>query len=161
MKHFLFTLLFLSFVQLISAQSPDSFQFQAVIRSNDGALHSEKDVTVKFSIKQGTASGSTYFIEKHKTKTDKVGIINVQIGKGVSEHGSLSQINWANGPYFIEIEVDKGAGFESVGTQQLLSVPYAQYSKSSENVQIKSPNGKVWNIIINNDGTISTQEITQ
>jgi hypothetical protein len=51
--------------------------------------------------------------------------------------GDFSAIDWADGPYFIKVETDPtgGTNYTITGTSQLLSVPYAQYAKSSGDVK--------------------------
>jgi uncharacterized protein (TIGR02145 family) len=41
-------------------------------------------------------------------------------------------VNWASGAKFMQVEIDMGSGFVDIGTQQLLSVPYALHSGSAE-----------------------------
>jgi uncharacterized protein (TIGR02145 family) len=40
-------------------------------------------------------------------------------------------VNWANGEKFMQVEIDLGQGFLDLGTQQMLSVPYALHSTSA------------------------------
>jgi uncharacterized protein (TIGR02145 family) len=53
----------------------------------------------------------------------------VQLGSSVS----LGNVNWANGGKFMQVELDLGSGFVDIGTQQLLSVPYALHSEHAGN----------------------------
>jgi len=143
------------------AQSPNAFQYQALIRDINGALLSSQLVSVRFKIHQTTPDGSVVFIETHSVTTNTLGLVHLKIGTGTAEHGTLAMINWVNGPFFIETEVDKGSGYVSTGTQQLLSVPFSKYAQNTQNVQLKSPNGKLWNIAIDDNGNISTVEKVQ
>jgi uncharacterized protein (TIGR02145 family) len=43
---------------------------------------------------------------------------------------SLGNVSWAVGAKFMQMEIDLGNGFIDLGTQQMLSVPYALYSRS-------------------------------
>ncbi len=49
--------------------------------------------------------------------------------------GSFTNINWANGPWFLKTETDPngGSNYTVVSVQQLLSVPYALYAKEAGN----------------------------
>ena len=143
------------------AQTPDAFQYQALVRNTSGAAMLNTNVTVSFKIHQKTATGSVVFAEWHQTATNASGIVNLQIGKGNAEVGRLGLVNWVDGPYFIETEVDYGSGAVNTGTQQLFSVPFAKYAENTGNVKLKSPNGKVWNISVSNQGEISTIEVTE
>ena len=48
--------------------------------------------------------------------------------------GTFSSINWANGPYFIQTEVDPNGGvnYSVMGVTELISVPYALYSANAQ-----------------------------
>ena len=62
------------------------------------------------------------------------------IGQGTATVGSFSTINWANGNYYLGIELNTGNGYVVMGTTQLLSVPYALYANSAGNTQTATPN---------------------
>ena len=49
--------------------------------------------------------------------------------------GTFSTINWGYGPYFLKTEIDPtgGTNYSISSVQQLLSVPYALYSKEAGN----------------------------
>ena len=44
-------------------------------------------------------------------------------------------MNWGGGAKFMQVEIDLGNGFVDIGTQQMLSVPYAIYSGAAQNAQ--------------------------
>jgi hypothetical protein len=145
----------------VSAQSPDAFRYQSIVRNDDGTVLAEHTVSFRFKIRRTAIDGEVIFSESHPAvTTSKTGSISLQIGRGTHEHASLAEINWADNSYFLEIEIDKGAGYVAVASQQLLSVPYAKHAESARNVRIRSANGKLWNILIDNNGAISTQEVT-
>jgi len=108
----------------ILAQTPNEFKYQAVLRDASEAIMANEAVTVDISILQGSATGTSVFTEQHSVTTTAQGLINLNIGS-VED---LSVVDWGADTYFIKISVN---GTE-MGTQQLLSVPYALYSKSSE-----------------------------
>ena len=70
-------------------------------------------------------------------------------------------VDWSEGVYFFETLVNQGTGYESLGSQQLLSVPYAKCAVTADNVHVKSPDGKLWKIIVSNDGTVSAEAVTE
>lgn len=47
--------------------------------------------------------------------------------------GSLSDIDWSNGVYYLKTEIDPegGTSYQESGISQLLAVPYAQSSETS------------------------------
>ena len=107
----------------ILAQSPDEFKYQAVLRSGDGTIMEDENVTVYIEIIQGSAGGTSIFNETHNLTTTAQGLINLNIGSV----NDLSIVNWSADSYFIKITVN---GTE-MGTSQVLSVPYALHAKTS------------------------------
>ncbi len=127
-----FTLLVLCVIFSLSsfAQAPQGINYQAVMRNSTGAVIANQQVSVKATIHRNTASGTTVYDEKHTVTTNPFGLINIVLGSGTPITGTLAAVNWANGPYFLEISVDPQGGnnYTSMGTQQLQSVPYALYA---------------------------------
>jgi hypothetical protein len=130
----------------IYAQAPQSFKYQATARNNSGVLIINQQVGMQISIIQGSANGSSVYIETFTPITNEFGLININIGTGNSNN-DFSTINWTAGPYFIKIEMDVtgGTNYQDYGTSQLLSVPYALHANSSETSNYsfspKSPSG--------------------
>ena len=144
------------------SQAPDAFQFQALVRNTSGELLVNTKVSVTFKIHQDMPVGTVVFSETHANiSTSAAGIACLQIGKGTATVNSLSKVNWSDGPYFLETLIDYGNGSVNLGTQQLLSVPFAQYAKNADNVKLKSPNGKSWSVSVDDSGVISTKELTE
>ena len=129
-------ILFLFFSINLFAQSPKSFSFQSIVRNDQNELIVNADVEVKISILQGSINGSSVYVELHEPLTNENGLLTIQIGNGNVISGIFNNIDWGNGPYFLKTEIDlNGAGIYSIeGTSQLLSVPYALYSETSETV---------------------------
>ncbi len=73
----LITLLFLS--NLIS-QVPNLMSYQAVIWDASGNLVSEKMVSIKISILQGSVTGANVYSETHKVQTNINGLVSLMIG---------------------------------------------------------------------------------
>jgi len=118
---------------LAFAQSPPSFSFQAVVRDGSGDLVTSSAVGMRISLLQGSASGTVVYSETHAPTTNANGLASVQVGGGSVVSGTFASIDWAAGPYFIKSETDPSGGtaYSIVGTQQLLSVPYAMYAATS------------------------------
>lgn len=132
MKWTIFSIgLFLCFFNTF-AQVPQSFNYQAVARDNDGGVLASKQVNIKISIIEGNVSGSSVYTELHSVTTNQLGIINLEIGKGVSSD-NFSEIDWSTGQYFLKIEMDENGGdsYKDMGTTQLLSVPFALYAANA------------------------------
>jgi hypothetical protein len=119
----------------IQAQAPQKFSYQSVIRNSGGQLLANQQVGIKISVLQGSENGIVVFAERHTPITNANGLASLQIGGGTILNGSLSNINWSQGPYFITNETDPNGGtsYTIVSTQQLLSVPYALYAETSGN----------------------------
>jgi hypothetical protein len=133
-KTTLIALLFCSFT-LLFAQVPQKMSYQSVIRKTDGSLVVNTSVGIKISILQGSASGTAVYAETQTTTTNANGLATLAIGGGTPVTGTFAGINWASGTYFIKTETDPlgGSNYTISGTSQLLSVPYALYSGSSQN----------------------------
>ncbi len=128
---FLITFFFLS--SLVSAQAPLRLNYQGIARDNAGFELANQAISLRFSIHQSTPTGTVVYSERHDgIVTNQFGLFAVEIGNGFILAGSMN-IDWGAGPYFIEIEMDPNGGnnFVSMGTSQLLSVPYALYAESS------------------------------
>lgn len=118
---------------LLIAQSPDKMSYQAVIRDGSNDLVMDASIGMQISILQGSEAGSAVYSETHTTTTNMNGLITIEIGSGTTSD-DFSAIDWANGPYFVKTETDPtgGTSYTITGTSQLLSVPYALYAESTE-----------------------------
>jgi hypothetical protein len=134
-------LLVLSLIYSLSyAQAPNGINYQAVIRNNTGTLQSNKPMAIRVNIKQNSPNGTVVFSERHNVTSDQFGLVNFVIGNGTFLGGGpFANINWANGPFYLDL----GVAFSGLpaptiympyGTQQMMSVPYALYAKSSGNL---------------------------
>lgn len=115
----------------VFGQVPEKMSFQAIIRNASNSLVTNQTIGMKISILQGSASGQSVYVESQSPTSNDNGLISLEIGGGTVISGAFSSINWLNGPYFIKTETDPSGGtnYNITGTSQLLSVPYAQYSK--------------------------------
>lgn len=133
MKNLYLTAVFTFFALFLTwAQSPEQFNYQAVIRNSGGNILANQGVGIKFNIRQATAAGNIVFSETFATTTNEYGMVNLQIGSGTAVTGTIAGINWGSGPYYLEFMVDSagGSNYSAIGTSQLLSVPYALYAKN-------------------------------
>ena len=132
----LFTILLAVFLTAtVWAQSPNKMSYQAVIRNSSEALVTNTTVGMKISILQGSRRKAVY-VETQSPTTNANGLISIKIGDGTVQSGDFTNIEWANGPYFIKTETDPAGGtdYTITGTSQLLSVPYALHAKTAESV---------------------------
>lgn len=126
----------ITFLVLLSAtvfsQAPQYLNYQGVARDAGGNIISTS-IGLKFEILQGSATGLTVYDEINTSTPSSAGIFTAAIGSGVASTGTFSAINWATGPYFIRVSIDPAGGtsFSTIGTSQLMSVPYALYAETS------------------------------
>ncbi|OFZ05315.1 MAG: hypothetical protein A2491_01860 [Bacteroidetes bacterium RIFOXYC12_FULL_35_7] len=132
MKKFIVFLFVAIATQMLFAQSPQSFRYQAVVRNAAGTVIQTQNVSLKISLLQGSATGTVVYSEEHAATTNTFGLVNLEIGSGANQAGTFAAIDWSFGPYFIKIEMDATGGsmFTEMGTTQLMSVPYALYAAS-------------------------------
>jgi hypothetical protein len=116
------------------SQAPNKINFQSVIRNNLGEVQSNKSVSIKISILGGSISGTTVYSEKHTKTTDISGLISLQIGNGTVLSGVFANISWGNLAHFIKLEADfsGGSNYVLLGTQELMSVPFALYASKTD-----------------------------
>ena len=119
----------------LDAQSPQGFNYQATVRNNAGELLVNQNANFQFTIVQGSPTGTSLYVETHTTQSDDLGQVVLRIGQGSTVSGDFSQIDWSLGSYYLAIELDIGSGYVSMGTTQLLSVPYALYADTAGNVE--------------------------
>ena len=117
-----------------SAQSPDKMSYQAVLRDANGEILKNQDVSIQFSLLQTSISGTSVYQEDHKLTTNSNGLVSVYMGTGTVSSGDFSTIDWAEGPYFLQSEIDPtgGINYTISSTTELVSVPYAVYANKAE-----------------------------
>jgi len=119
----------------VFAQAPQLMSYQAVIRNGSGALVTNQNVGMRIQVLQGSQFGAAVFVETQTGTTNANGLVTFEIGNGTAVLGTVTAINWANGPYFIKTETDPAGGtnYTVTSTTQLLSVPYALYAGNANN----------------------------
>lgn len=127
----IFTLLAFVITIIASAQAPQGFNYQATVRNSSGALITNQNVLFKFNIMLNSQTSLPVYSETHQAPTDDLGQVSLTVGQGTPTIGSFASINWANGTYYLGIELNTGSGYVTMGTTQLLSVPYALYANSA------------------------------
>lgn len=135
MKRVLLSFILIFSIATLWAQSPQGFTYQAVVRDGSGELVASQTVSFQLSLIQTSATGTVVYTETQSLATDQFGLVSMYIGSGTVVAGTFSSIPWANGPYFLKVEIDLAGGtsYTDMGTTQLLSVPYALYAETSGN----------------------------
>lgn len=112
----------------VFAQS-DKFNYQAAIRDASGEIMQNESVTIAFSIKSGSASGTEVYAETHSATTNDQGLVNLAIGSGTATSGTFSAIDWSTNSHFLNLKIDG----TDMGTSEFNSVPYANYAQEAMN----------------------------
>ena len=133
-------------------QAPEAFKYQAVVRNASNTILTNQAVGLRMTIKQGSISGTTVYSESFSSTTSANGLVNLEIGNGTPISGTFANIDWANGPFFIETAIDAtgGSNYVVMGTSQLMSVPYALYAKTANyisNNTVELVSGNTYNNI--------------
>ncbi len=129
----------------VYAQVPQLINYQAVARSASGQALANQNIAVRLSVRQSTAAGTVQYQERHTVTTNAQGLFNVQIGAGTVLSGTFAGITWADAQQkHLQIELDPAGGttYTNMGTQQLVSVPYALVAGSV----VGGGSSAAWNI---------------
>ncbi len=158
MKRINLTLICLLLVNVLFAQVPHKFNYQAVLRSSSGQALVNKSVRVRISFLNGSETGNSLYTEEHSVVTNSQGVFNVEAGGSSNVIlGSFASIDWSTSSIWLKVEVDENltGSFTNLGAKQLLSVPFALYAESGN----QGPKGDTGNgisgIVDNGNGTLT------
>ncbi len=135
--------IFLAFVVNLTAQVPQGFQYQAVIRDNTGNPLLNTPVQFRFTL-ENNAGNQIFYQETQSTSTNALGGINLVIGSGNASQGTFALTNWKDGDVRVRVELDPAGGqnFSPFGLTTLQSVPYALYAERAGS--LVDQNGDDW-----------------
>lgn len=125
----LFTLL-INEILVYGQSVPPGIPYQAVVRNLDGSVAANVNLTARFTLHQNTTDGAVEFQETHALVSNAQGLVSAVIGQGTAVQSNFSSIVWSNITKFLQVEMDLGSGYVDLGTQQLMSVPFAMYAAS-------------------------------
>jgi Collagen triple helix repeat (20 copies) len=133
MKKIISSIFAIALSMSVMAQAPEQMSYQAVMRNGNNQLITNGLIGMRISIVQGSPSGAVVYAETQAATTNDNGLLSLEIGNGTVESGTFTTIDWANGPFYIQTEVDPtgGTSYSITSTSSLMSVPYALYAKSS------------------------------
>ena len=135
---FILTGIFLT-AACLHAQPPALFNYQGTVRNSVGSALVNKTITLRLSVREGTA-GQVLYSETRMVTTNAFGLFSVQIGSPgtISTTGSIPAVNWQNGNKYMQVEVDEkgGTAFREIGTTRLTSVPYSLYAAGSADMTL-------------------------
>jgi hypothetical protein len=132
MKTKLFLTSLLSFIFcLLSSQIPQGINYQAVARSNAGAIMNTA-LQVKASILSDTLAPVIVWEELHSAvKTNGSGVFGIVIGTGTKQAGSastFSDVDWTKTPLYLKIQIYYQGAWKYMGSSKLWSVPFSMVS---------------------------------
>lgn len=118
-------------------QSPLQFNYQAIARNSKGVPLAEKDISLRFSIRTQSETGTVEYMEIRHVRTNPFGMFSVAIGSEGARFstGTLKEVKWEAGKKYLQVEMDPKGGndYTNLGSTQLVSVPYALFSLTSLN----------------------------
>jgi uncharacterized protein (TIGR02145 family) len=130
----IFATTFLMFITpFLWAQAPQGIPYQAVMRNADGTVMESSAVSLTFMIHDGSATGTVVYQESHSLNSNAQGLVSCVVGNGVVSQGNFANVNWVGGAKFLQVMM----GSTDLGTQQMLSVPYALHSGTT-NVSVSA-----------------------
>lgn len=122
---------------IVNAQNlPNAFNYSAVARDASNQILANTTLGIQITILKSSPSGVSQYVENHSIKTDAFGLFNLVIGAGAVQSGSMESVVWYSDTYYLKIGMDAtgGTNFLTVGTTQLLSVPYSMHAKTADSV---------------------------
>ncbi|MBL7818181.1 MAG: hypothetical protein JNL70_24435 [Saprospiraceae bacterium] len=136
MKKFITLLVFLATTLSLSAQVPQAICYQAVATDTRGNELVSQAIRVRLSILKGSSAGAEEWVETHSITTDGFGLFDLMIGSGTRTGGNqtvFSGIKWGADKYYLKVEMDitGGSNYVLMGTNQMISVPYALYAEKA------------------------------
>ncbi|HMQ77858.1 MAG TPA: hypothetical protein PKE21_17235 [Flavobacteriales bacterium] len=151
---------FIAFALVITvpslAQNYDGFNYQAVIRNAAGDPLPNQAVGVRVQINPGIAAG---YSETHSVTTDARGIINLVIGQGTPEVGSViptfSALDWTGSVmnYTVSVDITGGTDYAVLGDAVFKAVPFAMHALSS------GSGGSGWSLLGNDLSNTNTGNV--
>ncbi len=132
MKKFFLSIVtcFVAFV--LYAQVPKAINYQAVARNSSGQALANQTMKVRISLSEASTTGATtYYSETRTVTTNALGLFNIQIGSAGATNivGAFNNTNWLNSSIAhnmnVELDINNNNNFVSMGSQALVSVPYA------------------------------------
>ncbi|MCD4747426.1 MAG: hypothetical protein K8R58_14105, partial [Bacteroidales bacterium] len=130
----------------VNAQPTQAFKYQAVVRDNAGEIISNQAIGIQISIRDAIPNGTIVYQETFSETTNQFGLVNLEIGNGTPTIGTFTGIDWGSNSKFLEVEIDPagGSSYVSMGTSELLSVPYALFSDRSSDVVWNKNGNKIY-----------------
>lgn len=154
MKRILIIAMFGMFSMGLFGQSPEKFNYQAVVRDNIGNPIANQPIDFRFNIRaNGTAGTIVYDEDFTNVTTNSYGLVNFQIGS--TDPAQFSTIPWGSGTHFLEVLTAPAgtSNYTQLGVQEIVSVAYALYAKDVQNKDDADadPNNEIQSLTLNGD----------
>jgi len=109
-------------------QAPKAFKYQAVARDANNQPYANTNLRLRIGVVN--AANLISYLETHNVTTSDLGVFNLNVGQGTVLSGNFSNVNWGAEALFLSIELslNDGGTYTSMGLSPLLSVPYALYA---------------------------------
>ncbi|HPI54060.1 MAG TPA: hypothetical protein PLU10_05160, partial [Chitinophagaceae bacterium] len=141
-------------VSPLMAQSPARINYQGIARDEKGNPLQRQSLFIKIQLLITQENSPAIFEEEHEVLTNEFGLYTLQIGGGKLVSGNLNLVDWSQGNKYIAVSCKKNVSdeYSLLGSNQLLSVPYAFYANTAG--ELKSKHTK------DRSGTVSTDNTT-
>ena len=96
-------------IVFISAQTNQGFNYQSTIRNSSNQIIANQYISLRFTIRLNSTSGTVAYRELQNPITDSSGNVSLIIGKGNADTGTFSSINWSAGTYYLGVEFFTGS----------------------------------------------------
>jgi hypothetical protein len=114
------------------AQMPKLINYQAVARNSSGQPLANQSIGVRLSVVNTLAGNATLYSETRSVTTNALGLFNIQFGApgATATSGDFNAIGWVNNTSSskalkVELDITNSGSFVDMGSQSLVSVPYA------------------------------------
>lgn len=129
-----------------------AMNYNASICGQDGQPLPETDVEVVFSIVD--KGGNSVFVESHTAKTDKRGMISLEVGHGNTQNGNFNDIDWTDNDLKAEINYRLPDGSSKSETLPLATVPSAYHANETSALISRTDNG-TYSLAVDDNGRLS------
>jgi hypothetical protein len=131
--HILTLILLLSYGFALFCQTPMAFRYQGVARDVDGIAYENRELSLRFTVRHQSESGPLLYMETHLVTSSEIGHFALNVGEGTAISGSMMDIDWSSGDFFliVDMDVDGGNNYQYMGANRLVSVPFAMYAARS------------------------------
>jgi hypothetical protein len=119
----------------VNTYAQNSFRYQAVARDSSGDAISNQLIGVQISIILDDMANSPIYQEMHQPTSNDYGVLNLNVGDGISLVGDFASINWSQTSFIkVELDVTGGTNYTIESTSEILSVPHALYAERAGSV---------------------------